>query len=53
MTPLAYTVAAKMPSSQHLFTRAGAELIQLIYSGRTLRALSVAFGDFGVNSFFG
>jgi len=35
-----YTVAAVIPSSQHPSTCAGAESIQLIYSGRALRALS-------------
>jgi len=35
-----YIVAAMIPSSQHPSSRAGAESIQLIYSGRALQALS-------------
>jgi len=35
-----YTVAAVIPSSQHSSTRAGAESIQLICSGRALQALN-------------
>ena len=35
-----YTDAAVIPSSQHQSTNAGAESIQLIYSGRALRALT-------------
>jgi len=39
--------------SQHPSTRAGAESIQLIYSGRALQALSDSLGNFGVTPFFG
>jgi len=46
--------AAVIPSSQHPSTRAGAESIQLIYSGRALQALgATSLGNFGVNPFFG
>ena len=48
-----YTVAAVMPSRQHLSTRAGADSIQLIYSRHALRVLSDALGNFGVNPFLG
>ena len=39
--------------SQHPSTRAGAESIQLIYSGRALQALSDLARHFGVTPFFG
>jgi len=52
-TPVHYTFAAVMPSSQHPSIRAGAESIQLIYTGRVLRALSDVARQFRCNSFFG
>jgi len=49
-----YTVAAVIPSIQHPSTHAGAESIQLIYSGRALRALrTISLGNFGVTQFLG
>jgi len=39
-TAVHYTVATVILSSLYLSTRAGAESIQLIYSGRALQALS-------------
>jgi len=39
-TVVHYTVVAVILSSQHQSTRAGAESIQLIYSGHALQALS-------------
>jgi len=48
-----YTVAAVILSSQHPSTRAGAESIQLIYSGRALQALTTSLGNFGVTPLFG
>jgi len=51
-TAVHYTVAAVIPSSQHPSTRAGAESIQLIYSGRALRALNDLARQFRCNPIF-